>query len=269
MKKRIPMKWLVAAGLALALAAGVLAVFWPSRGAAPDAPPDGDEQGLVAAARRASRPKKGAAPRPKQAQPAPDGNGKKEGGRGGTLSDDLQEALDSEDFDRTREVAVKAYQSYLPEVRMQAVEALGWFGKKALVDLVPMMCDRDKEVAKAAADAWEAALMEVEDANFRFLAAQDALKTISGPDVLAMIGAQFSSAASELIDGADDEKTASRRRVQAVQALVDMMGAGGDAPRATVARELYEELTGYPWAGVDEAERYLAHPDDYEPPEQP
>lgn len=183
------------------------------------------------------------------------------------LYDAVQEALDADDFERTRAAALKAYQSGNPDVRLQAVEALGWFGEKSLIDLVTMMADTSDEVAQAAANAWEVGLSDVADTSLKFSIAQTALGAISNPDTLTLVGAQFAASAMELIDAAADEKTAARRRVEAVQTLVDLMGAAATSKRAEVSRELYEEITGNRWVSIDEAERYLRDPENYEPPE--
>lgn len=140
------------------------------------------------------------------------------------LYDAVQEALDAEDFARTRTAALRAYRSANPDVRLQAVEALGWFGEKALVDLVPMMGDANEDVAQ--------------------------------------------EAATELVDAAEGDE-ASRLRVEAIQTLVDLMDQPGSPKRAEVSRELYEEITGHGWISIDEAERYLQDPENYEPPEDP
>ena len=184
------------------------------------------------------------------------------------LYDAVQEALDAEDFARTRAAALRAYRSANPDVRLQAVEALGWFGEKALVDLVPMMGDANEDVAQEAANAWEGGLAEVEDTSLKLAFARTALKGISDANALTMIGAQFSSAATELVDAAEGDE-ASRLRVEAIQTLVDLMDQPGSPKRAEVARELYEEITGHGWISLDEAERYLQDPENYEPPEDP
>lgn len=265
--KRVRPTWPVAV-LAVALAGGAAALLL--RTPRPAEKPDADgrpREGEAADAprQRPSRPAD-ARPRPKPAEAAlpDDREGMSEADR--RLSDAVQAALDAEDFARTRDAARKAGRSANAEVRLQTVEALGWFGQKALVDLVPFMGDPDKAVAKAAADAWEFGLMEVIDPGFKFTAAHEALKTVGDPDALSMIGAQFAAAATERIDAADGA-AAERLRVQAVQALVDLMEAADGTKRAEVSRELYEEITGQRWLGLDEAERYLQDPEGYEPPE--
>lgn len=259
---------IVAAGLALALAGGGAALLLRTprtAGVADATARPGEGEAAEMPRRRPSRPT-AARPRPEPAEAAlPDGReGMSEADR--RLSDAVQAALDAEDFAQTREAARRAAQSANADVRVQAAEALGWFGAKALVDLIPLMGDPDKAVAKAAADAWEFGLMEVIDPGFKFTAAHEALKTVGDSDALAMIGAQFAAAATERID-ATDGAAAERLRVQAVQALVDLMETADGTKRAEVSRELYEEITGQRWLGLDEAERYLQDPENYEPPE--
>ncbi len=76
----------------------------------------------------------------------------------------------------------------------------------------------------------------------------------------------MSNAALEYIDGEPDAELQGEKRLEVVQALLDIM-EGGRPACAEAAAETYEELTGHEWLGVDEAERYLENPDDYEPPE--
>ena len=182
------------------------------------------------------------------------------------LYDAVQSALDDEDFAAVRAAAAAAYRSANAEVRQQAVDALGWFGEKALPELTPMMADADSGVAQSACDAWESGLSEMESAFDRVKVAQMALMVISDPDALTMIGSQFSNAATELIDGADDA-AADEYRVQVLRGIVDIMGDESNLERAKAAREIYESVTSHEWISVGEAEKYLADPSNYEPPE--
>lgn len=183
------------------------------------------------------------------------------------LCESIQAALDNEDFAGVLERTKAALSSELPEVRQQAVEALGWFGEKALPELTSLMGDRDETVARTAMDAWELGLADVEKAADRVSIAKLALTTITDPDALAMIGGQFSSAASDFVDAADDDKTAMKRRVEVLQTVVDMIEDDKHPARSKTAGEIYEEITGHAWAGIEEAERYLKDPENYEPPE--
>lgn len=262
-------QWIAAAVVLVGIAGGVMVM----RRSGSDA--DSPEKAADAAAERratsksaSSRPKSGARPS-KKAEPRPADAQDGLSDEDGKLCDAVQDALDADDFERTRAAALKAYQSKNPDVRMRAVEALGWFGEKSLVDLVTMMADADEDVAQAAANAWEFGLSEIPDAALKWDIARTALGAIDSPDTLTLVAAQFSAAATELIDSEENEATAARRRRETVQALVGLIGASGTPKRAEVARELYEEITGHSWAGADEAERYLRDPENYEPPEAP
>ena len=181
----------------------------------------------------------------------------------------VQDALDAEDLEKTKLAAEEAYKSMNPDVRLQAVEALGWFGPKGLAELTPMMADANEDVAQAATDAWELGLADIEDADSRFAISQMALTSIRNSQSLVTIGAQFVAAATDLIDGTPDEEKALNYRVQAVQTIVDMLdGAGENSSRADVTKDIYEDLTGHVWQGINEAERYLQDPENYEPPEE-
>ena len=57
------------------------------------------------------------------------------------------------------------------------------------------------------------------------------------------------------------------KRVEVIQSVVNMIEDAHPA-RSEAAREIYEEITGHEWISVEEAERYLADPDSYEPPEE-
>ena len=81
-----------------------------------------------------------------------------------------------------------------------------------------------------------------------------------------MIGGQFANAATELIDEEEDETRASQKRTEVVQVLVDII-EGGKPARAEAAREIYEDVTGNKWISVNEAEKYLKDPDNYEEPD--
>ena len=101
-----------------------------------------------------------------------------------SLAEAVQSALDNDDYDATIKAATKALNSTNASVRLHAVEALGWFGKKALAELTPCMADPDEEVAQAAVNAWEMGLSEIDSAKDRFDFSLMALTTISEKDAL-------------------------------------------------------------------------------------
>ncbi len=182
------------------------------------------------------------------------------------MAESLQKSLDEDDLESTLAASEKALRSANAEVRLLAIEALGWFGHDALPELTEAMGDADEDVAEAAESAWELALSELDSADRRFSIAAAALATLGNEDHLISIAGQLSGAALEMIDGEDDEAKAAEKRLSVVQSLVDVMGS---KYRTNVeqAEEAYEDITGHEWRGIDEAELYLMDPDNYELPE--
>ena len=185
------------------------------------------------------------------------------------LAEALQKDLDDAEFARVAKSAAAALRSKNPEVRELAVEALGWFGAEALPELTPLMADSDENVAQAAISQWEQALADVDGSYDRLSISAAAMGTLSDPDALESISSQFSNAATEYIDDEEDEGKALEKRVEVVQALLDMMDeTKEDDTRTRMAMETYEDITGSKWYGADEAEKYLADPDNYEGPDE-
>lgn len=187
-------------------------------------------------------------------------------GKDRTLAEQLQRGLDEADFKNVAAAADAAANSKNPEVRELAVDALGWFGAEALPELTMCMADPDEDVAQAAMNQWEQGLAEIDGSFDRLSIAAAALGTITDANALESLSGHFSNAATEYIDEAeDDENKALERRVEVVQALLDII-EGGNAVRARQAMETYDDITGSRWLGVDEAEKYLRDPDNYEEP---
>ena len=187
-------------------------------------------------------------------------------GKDRTLAENLQRALDDDDHGGVFKAAVKSLKSDNPEVRQDAVEALSWLGADALPELTGAMADPNEDVATAAANHWENAVSEIEDASERIAILSAAMFTIADPEQLTMVGSLFSGAALELIDGVEDSVQGVANRVEIIQALAETI-EGGNSVNAEAAKEMYSDITGNDWAGSDEAELYLANPDGYEAPD--
>ena len=183
------------------------------------------------------------------------------------LAEAVQTAMDSDDHNAIIAASVKALESANPRVRQEAVEALGWCGKDALAELTGALADSDDEVRDIAINNWECALSELDSPKLRFSSALAVMGTITLPDALDSISGQFSTAAQEYIDEVDDENEQMARRVEVVQQLLDII-EGPKSQCSEKAKEAFNDLTGYEWKGVEEAEKYLADPDEYEPPEE-
>lgn len=186
-------------------------------------------------------------------------------GKDKKLAEEMQSALDADDQKATFAATVKALSSSNAEVRLNAVEALGWFGVEALPELTGLMADPDEDVANAAENQWEQALGEIDDASRRFSIAAAAMSTLSNKDHLTTISGQLEGAALEAINGVDDPEKSAEVRIAVVQALVDIMDSGRENC-AEQAKDAYETITGFKWISIDEAEAYLADPDNYDIP---
>lgn len=178
----------------------------------------------------------------------------------------VQDALDNDDFKSVSKVADAVFCSTNPAVREAVVAAWGWFGAQALPELTGAMADPDEGVANAAENAWELALDELENASQRFSIAAAAMAAISDKNHLMTISGLLEGAALEVIDGETDPKKAAEMRVSVVQTLVDIMDSGS-ANSVQQVKEAYEDITGFEWRGIEEAELYLQDPDNYEMPE--
>ena len=90
---------------------------------------------------------------------------------------DIQAALDAEDIKALRKALSRftaaatkgglgGYKNVPRVIRSAAVQALGWFGGKAAVDLIDFMADADEEISSDAFDQFEFALQDVSLSDF-------------------------------------------------------------------------------------------------------
>ena len=184
-------------------------------------------------------------------------------GKDRKLAEDLQRALDDEDAELARVAADSAMKSEDPEVRRYAIDALGWFGAEMLPELTAAMADPDSDVSDSAENAWEQAVGEIEDSGERFAITAAAIASLSSEDQLTSISGVLSGAADEFIDGPEDEAEQAQNRLTVVQALVDIIDSGAEK-NVEQAKDVYCEITGEDWSGVDAAEAYLYDQYDYD-----
>lgn len=182
------------------------------------------------------------------------------------MAEAVQSALDADDFEKVVLAATESLSSDNPEVRQNAVEALGWFGAQALPELTGAMTDADEDVRQAAENCFEQAVQEIEEPADRFKVTMAAFGALTDPDQLATLGGLVGNDATEFIDGEDDPAKAAENRLSVLQAIVEVI-EGNQPQNAEAAKELYNDITGNEWLGLDEAQRYLDDPENYEPPE--
>lgn len=176
------------------------------------------------------------------------------------LVESVQKALDEEDFEATQEAVVRAMKSEDPAVRAEAVDALGWFGDKALVDLTKAMADKDPDVAETARGQVENALMGMEDDDRAVVLAGEYVNLFAeDEEAVTMFAGVLSSAATRIIDPDDDESDedvakAKGNRAGIVDIVSEMIGKGGKL--AEKGRELYEEISGEEWTDREAANKW-------------
>ena len=189
------------------------------------------------------------------------------------LSDAVQAALDEDNFEGVVKSAREALASSREEVRQEAVDALGWFGEKALSELTKAMSDKSESVADSARSHIETALTGMDDQEQAFLLAASYLAAFSdNKDAATMLSGVMSSAAMQLIDPDDpdspeDVAKAKQSRLGFVEHLEELMKLGESG--SAVAKELYEEVAGEAWSSSEDAMKWANDIADPEPDEEP
>jgi hypothetical protein len=151
--------------------------------------------------------------------------------------DELQFALDEENFDQLRGPAAILAKSASPEVRSKVVESLRWFKQKALPELRIMMSDADPDVARKAYDGWLDAAKEIKDESIK------AEELLNGMLMMADAGALRETIMGfyELSDSVASEQ------------LLKLINCGNPAA-AAVARDGWEHVNGSPYTTPEAAQ---------------
>lgn len=250
-------KILIGGGV-LALAAAGTAI-WLGRGASTDADKAGgaaERQGrqiAAAAPRAAAKPARPA--RIAEASPAaqvgpassdasaPEAAGGELSAADQKLVDAIQAALDDENLAEVRSLAESLVDHPSAEVRQRAIEALQWFGAKALDALTPFLADADEDARSAAMTAVEQALAEMDSdrAKLDYIESLFKIRGACDADGLAMLGGQ--------LKGLSDSAAV-------VDAAVRVIEANRDPAAVKEMREVYEFVTGEPYTTPDAAQQW-------------
>ena len=164
------------------------------------------------------------------------------------LAERIEKALEDEDFKAAAACAVEAQASGAVSVRKAMVDALGWFGDKAIPELTPFLADADQDVREDAMNEWSMAVSSVEDDAEKIGLVECAMQVLSDEDALEDISGEYIGI---------DEKLAVESLLRVIE--------GGNANGVAKAKETYEFVTGEEFAGREAAEKWLA--EEYEPPE--
>lgn len=163
----------------------------------------------------------------------------------------INDALDSDNLEDLLKILPDAAVSTNVEVRSDLVDALGWFGKSAIIDLLPFMADPDEEVAQAAMDHWTTALGEINNERRRCELVEKALTILSNEEALEAMLLEISDCDDLLV----------------MQTLINVIEADGASAASTkVALSHYEFTTGEKYTTFENAEAWLA--ENYDQPDE-
>lgn len=192
------------------------------------------------------------------------------------LAEELDKALDEEDFKKVSELAAQAARSGNPILLRKAVESCKWFGPKSLSDLAMLtgsclkLATEARNALKAdptsvsAVEASEDAedvlqdsymaieekLGEIEDEAEKASLVGKFMKTAYDEDVLTMLEGQLNSIVDEKL---------------LVETAVDVI-ANGSGAAAEHAKESYKFQTGEDYTTPEAAKAWIA--ENYTPPEE-
>jgi len=158
--------------------------------------------------------------------------------------DDIQEALDDEKLERVLSHLQEASASKNPNVRMKMVEALQWFGEKALPELTPFLADTDDDVKSQAETAVEQGLSQMDDdrAKVQYIESIMSVKGACSMDSLNMLSGQ--------LNGISDETLT-------VSAALRIIEANKNPEAVQAMKEVYEFATGDAYTTADAARTWL------------
>jgi len=145
----------------------------------------------------------------------------------------IRGALRDENVSAVMKYAEQLRGSASAEARSEAVQALGWFGDKAISGLTGFLSDPDEGVASEAMMAWDQALSGIEDDGMKLQYVEVAMSSIDDENMLDAIAMNLNQVSDE---GA------------AVETMIRIIEGGG-AAGAAKAREAYQFMTGEEWSG--------------------
>ena len=152
----------------------------------------------------------------------------------------IEDALEAEDLKKLLSVFDKVLKSPNAELRSDMVDALDWFGVKAMPELLAFVTDPDEDIAQEALSAWTSALSDIESDKERLSLVEKAMAAITDEDALESMVME--------VDDCDD--------VKAVQTLLNVISSGN--PKAVkVAKRHYRFLTDEKFTTFEAAEEWL------------
>ena len=242
--------WIICAVGGLLVAGGL--AFWllSSDSSAEGDAPDRAKKAHIAASRpKAPRPKRIASSKKKSAiadkaeTEKPEKEDVELSAEDQKTMDLIQDALDADNLKDAETLAQQVVNHPVAEIRQRAVEALRWFGDKAVASLMPFLADSDEDVRTSALDAVETgfAQMENEHAKLRYIESLMRIRNVCSEDCLTMLTGQLT--------GMEDE-------VGVVQAAVRIIEGNENPDSVKAMKEVYEFATGDEYTTRDAAETW-------------
>ena len=164
------------------------------------------------------------------------------------LADTLQDASDDNDLGKMREAVKGILAQKNAELKMEAVSALGFFGKDSLTDLMAFLRDSNQEVVESAASAISSALDELDEEENGFRA--EFISTLLSVDGLCKRDTADIFVGQLECIGSSDEKLA-------VQTMVNLLEDGkvGKSVK-TRLKEAYKFVTGEKYTTFEAADKW-------------
>lgn len=154
----------------------------------------------------------------------------------------IEKAIDSQNLAALRKIKETVILASNAEIRSDYVDALGWFGKQTITDLLPFMADADTDIAERATDNWAMAVSEVEDEDIKCQLVETSMKAVRDNGALERIIMELSDI--------DDFK--------AVQTLVNVIESEESSTAAIdTAKEQYEFITDSAYKDFETATRWV------------
>lgn len=163
------------------------------------------------------------------------------------LAGAIEKALDEEDLVSVRALVGQAMASTNTEIRQSMVDALGWFGVKALPELTPFLVDPDEDVRDSARNEWSMAVSEIENDSEKISVVELAMHVLTDEDMLEDMSNEYIGI---------DEKLA-------VESLLKIIESDGSQEGIAKAKETYEFVTGEEFTDRAAAEKWVV--EEYEP----
>lgn len=156
------------------------------------------------------------------------------------LFDKIDAAYEADNLEEAIKLSAEVRENGSKTVREQMIFALGWFGEKAIEELLPYLADPDDEVADWALSNWNSALAEVESQNDKIKIVETVMKSLTNKEFLEDVSMEYLDV--------DD-----RIAIESIIRVVNEATNEG----AAQAKEMYSMITGRDYTTEQEARQWM------------